>query len=34
MGVGDCWLDDFAKGQETARKINKPIFLGFFLPQV
>jgi len=33
MALEICWLDDLAKGQETARKINKPIFLDFFKPQ-
>ena len=26
-----CWLDDLAKAQETARKVNKPILLDYRL---
>ncbi len=33
MAVEICWLDDLAKAQETAGKINKPIFLDFFNPK-
>jgi hypothetical protein len=33
MAMEICWLDDLAKGQETAGKINKPIFLDFFSPK-
>jgi hypothetical protein len=33
MTMEICWLDDLAKAQETARKINKPILLDFYNPQ-
>lgn len=33
MAIQVCWLNDLAKAQETARKLNKPILLDFFNPQ-
>ncbi len=33
MAIEICWLDDLLKAQETARKVNKPIFLDFYNPQ-
>ncbi len=33
MAIQVCWLNDLAKAQETARKLNKPILLDFFSPQ-
>jgi hypothetical protein len=33
MAIQVCWLDNLAKGQETARKTNNPILLDFFNPQ-
>jgi len=33
MALEICWLDDLTKAQETARQLNKPIFLDFYNPQ-
>ena len=33
MAIQVCWLNDLAKAQETARKLDKPILLDFFNPQ-
>jgi hypothetical protein len=33
MAIQVCWLDNLVKGQEIARKTNKPILLDFFNPQ-
>jgi hypothetical protein len=33
MALEICWLDDLTKAQETARTLNKPIFLDFYNPQ-
>ena len=33
MAIEICWLDDLLKAQETAWKVNKPIFLDFYNPQ-
>jgi hypothetical protein len=32
MAASIKWLDDLAKAQETARRVQKPIFLDFFNP--
>jgi len=33
MALEICWLDDLTKAHETARQLNKPIFLDFYNPQ-
>ena len=33
MAMQICWLDDLAKAQETARRLNRPILLDFYNPQ-
>ena len=33
MAIEICWLDDLLKARETARKVNKPVFLDFYNPQ-
>jgi hypothetical protein len=32
MTMEICWLDDLAKAEQTARQLNKPIFLDFYNP--
>lgn len=33
MALKICWLDDLAKAEETARRLNRPILLDFYNPQ-
>lgn len=33
MAMQICWLDDLAKAEETARRLNRPILLDFYNPQ-
>ena len=33
MALNICWLNDLAKGKDSARQTKKPIFLDFFNPQ-